>query len=719
MAKRFSVESVFTAIDRISRPIDRMSRRVDRFARKTRKVMRSVGNAVAGVARTARNAALGVAAGVAVVGAGVQRIVDKGADFEQTMVSAGTKFTEPIKKGTEDFKKLEETALRVGGNTEFTAKQAAGALEFMAKAGENAEVSMGALASQVDLATASQIDLDRATDIASDSIGPLGLQAETTAERIEAYAKAADLMATTTAMANLGAEELFESVKAGAGTFKGAGQDVETFLGAVGVLAADGIKGSKAGKDLARVFARLGSKGGEAAKQMKRLGLSIKEPKTGKIKELPQILTEIKAKTDKMSEGRRLAVLFALFGKNSKAAGDALLSNIPKLEEYTEKARQAEGESARMAETMRDTTAGGIKSMASAFEAIELAAFKEIQPEVDEIVKSVTDWMRLHKQDVAKAVRVGLEKAKQAFVELKPVVMDVVSAVQDMIENWEETKATLKTVLKIYLGYKAAMVAIRTASIALKVANWALSDSYGGLARSSRAAAGALRGGKGLRGALNASASTGKGFLGSINKINSKLGKAGLQGAALAAGFAVGAMLGEFLDEKFDVSGKINSWINELSGLNDQMDRMEKRTKREAVTELSIDDQIERFRSDAEKDLEQARKIQGTFGGTFFGDVEGLTDQARAGFQTVAILEARRAEMVAQGIDPSVATGLDASPQTEPQVVNANDAVITEVREIREQKQEVTINIKDPSGVAEVEQPALQDTVQVKKSGGI
>ena len=198
MASRFSIETIFKAVDQMSAPSKKMQRSVGGIGKAAERHIMRADKALSGWMRSTRSFALGATVALAPVGFVLGDIIKTGAEFEQTLVNAGAKFPGMVTKGTAAFQKLSDAAREVGRTTEFTASQAAGGLNFLAMAGFNAEQAMSALPGLVDLATASQSDLARASDIATDTLGSFGLLAEDAAERARNLARVNDVLVKTT-----------------------------------------------------------------------------------------------------------------------------------------------------------------------------------------------------------------------------------------------------------------------------------------------------------------------------------------------------------------------------------------------------------------------------------------------------------------------------------------------------------------------------------------
>lgn len=464
VAQRFSIDAIFRAVDLISSPTKRMSANVGKAAAKMEVALGKVNGRIGKIKSGAAGLGRAVAVGATVAAVGLAKIVSTGADVEQTLVNAGSKFSSgTILRGTKAFDDLADAALRVSGATEFSGTEAAGALEFMAKAGESAHVSMGSLGTFADLATVATVDLATAADLASDAIGPLGLMTDDLSKKSANYAKTADLMAQTTNMANVGMEELFESIKIGAAPFRSTGQDIDQFLASVATLAGTGLKGSKAGKDLARIMSRITDSATKAQPALKKLRVSFKDRK-GNIRDFLDIMTDVDKATKKLSETKRSQRLSDLFGANSKAAGIAILENLKKTRDFQETLRKSEGVTARLAAIQRDTAAAKIKEFWSTVESIVIRVFFIIRDDVEKIVTSMTAWARANKEVFSAAVVDSLRFIKDnlhLIVDLTPKVLKFVAALWALsivLSVLETTLAIVGAVATVTAGTFALVV---------------------------------------------------------------------------------------------------------------------------------------------------------------------------------------------------------------------------------------------------------------------
>lgn len=401
MAGRFSVEAVFKAVDRVTAPVSRMQNRVGKFTRGAGQGFHKLNRSVEKFSNGVKRGAVVVAASTALIGAALAGVVTTGAQFEQTIVNAAAKFPGEIRRGTEAFKALEEAARQTGKTTEFTASQSAEALNFLAMAGFSAEGAVAALPGVVDLATAASIDLATASDIATDSLGALGLATKDTAQLQKNLARVNDVMAKTATTANTSIEAMFEALKEAGPLAVTAGQSFETTAALIGELANSGKKGSDAGTILKNVFTRLAAPVAKGAKLLNRFGVQTKDA-NGDLLDVVDILGQLDKSLAGLGTAERSGVLEGIFGKIPLAGVNILLqSGSKRLNEYRRELEGASGASSTMATVMRDTVQGRLNSLKSAVEGVSISIFSMNRGPLVDVIERLTDWTRANEQLIA------------------------------------------------------------------------------------------------------------------------------------------------------------------------------------------------------------------------------------------------------------------------------------------------------------------------------
>ena len=409
MAGRFSVEGTFRMVDRMTRPIQRIEARLNRFVRGAQSGFRGIQEFV-GITRgafLALGAAI-VAASAAAVHA-LHEVIQTGMEFDQQLTAAAAKFPGQVRRGTAAYRQLEEAAQRVGRETEFSASQAAEALDFLAMAGFNAEQAVAALPGVVNLATAAQMELGQATDIASDTLGAFGLMSQDAAALGTNLARVNDVLARTSTTSNTTVEQMFEAIRAGGPVAHAAGASIETFSSLLGTLAGSGIKGAEAGTALRNVFLRLQAPTGAARAALRRLHVSTQDAQ-GNMRDINEILGDLGGSLDGLGTAQRANVLTAIFGNRAVTATNVLLeAGNDRLNEYRTTLEGATGAATEMATTMRDTAGGDLASMNSAIEGLKLGIWELVRGPFRAVLQSVTEWVRANQGDIAGGLRTAVE----------------------------------------------------------------------------------------------------------------------------------------------------------------------------------------------------------------------------------------------------------------------------------------------------------------------
>jgi TP901 family phage tail tape measure protein len=401
MAGRFSVETIFKAVDKLTAPVSRMQNSIGKFTRSASdglgRLNRRFSKVGDGIKKVGRNMLIGAA----VIGGAMTSVIATGAQFEQSIVNASAKFPEGIKRGTDAFQALENAARKTGSTTEFTASQSAEALNFLAMAGFSAENSIAALPGVVDLATASALDLGTATDIASDSLGAFNLMTKDSQQLGRNLQRVNDVIAKTATSANTSVTDLFESIKDGGPVATTAGASLETFAALAGTLANAGIKGSRAGTTLKNTFLSIAAPSTSAAKILKRLSVSTQDA-DGNMLDIVETLDSLNKALDGLGTAERSAILEGIFGKIPIAGVNVLLAaGTDQLNDYRRALEGAGGASAAMAQIMRDTLQGRLNSLKSAVEGVSISLFSMTNGPLVEAIEKTTEFVRANEQLIA------------------------------------------------------------------------------------------------------------------------------------------------------------------------------------------------------------------------------------------------------------------------------------------------------------------------------
>lgn len=393
MAGRFSVEAVFKAVDRVSAPVSRMQNRVGMFTRSMESGLTSASKRMDKISKSITDGAKTVAVPLALVSLAFADIIKTGAEFEQTLVGAASKFG-GIKKGSPVFKELDAAARKAGKTTEFSATQSAEALTELAAAGFNVKTSIGALPYVIDLASAAGMDLATATQITADSMGAFGLMTEDPIQALKNMNRVMDVMSMTADASTLSVEQIFESFKKAGPIATAAGLQIETVASMLGVMAGAGVKAELAGTAVQNMLLNMASPTNKARDMMKKLGVSFKDS-SGNFKDMPVIIDQLNKSMSKMTAPQKAAALEALFGREGLGGMVAMVNaGGSAFEDFRKKVDGALGSTASKAAMMRDTFSGSMKSLGSAIEDVKISIYAMNSGPLKEVVDRMTDWIR-------------------------------------------------------------------------------------------------------------------------------------------------------------------------------------------------------------------------------------------------------------------------------------------------------------------------------------
>lgn len=210
-----------------------------------------------------------VGAGVTAVGAGIAAglgvAVNKAAEFEQGMANA---FSVMAPEEVTEFRdELEKLAVTMGANTKYSATEAAQGIEELIKAGVSIQdVLSGGLDGALSLATAGELELADAAEIASTALNAFKADAISVNDAADILAGAANASATSVG-------ELKFSLSAVSSVASGVGLSFEDTTTALALFAQNGLKGSDAGTSLKTMLMRLTPTTDAAAAEFDKLGL--------------------------------------------------------------------------------------------------------------------------------------------------------------------------------------------------------------------------------------------------------------------------------------------------------------------------------------------------------------------------------------------------------------------------------------------------------------
>lgn len=282
----------------------------------------------------------------------------------------------------EDMAALKTQALELGKTMPFTAKEVAEAQKYQAMAGMKVNDILEMTPKLLKLSIASGEDLARTSDILTDNMSAFGLELKH-ADRLM------DIMAATANNSNTSIAELGEAYQYVAATSRSF-ESLEEVNILLGILADNGIKGAKAGRNLAAVYSRLSKTTPDMDKALKKVGLSLYDG-NGKFKGLRTILEELKPKLAKMTDEQRNYMLVTLAGtENLKVLTSVLGYSAEGIKKVAGAVNNATGAIEENYKRTKDTPLNKIKALESAWENFKLTLADKAAPAMVKMIEDLT-----------------------------------------------------------------------------------------------------------------------------------------------------------------------------------------------------------------------------------------------------------------------------------------------------------------------------------------
>ncbi len=467
---RYSIEAVFKAVDQMSRPLKKMTTQNRRFTRAISrdfaKAQRSVDNFGRNLNRNIGRAASRIAAaGFLVIGAGVAFATREFINFDQVIVGATSRFKD-LELGTEKtaiaMSELKRTARETAKVTQFTAVEAAAGLNFFAKAGFTSAEAMAALKAQVDLATVAELDLATTSDITSDLLGALGLNAADSATKIDNLAKLSNSLGVAANMANVTLTDIFETLKIAGPIATAAGEDMDTLIAITASLGSAGIKGSMGATAIKNAYLNLATNAPAVQKALERIGLAqsdFVDQETGTL-DMVKAMKLLGDATKGMGKVEQLAVFEQIFGKRAVAGAVNISKSLSEIELITQ-ALAADKNIADIADQIRTGLGMQVKILKSGL--LELGF----------------QFVEAFEKDGRGALS-NLIMAVQNF-DMKPVIAGVKTAIKFIGTLFKIIKPFLPLILSIVAAWKLYKITMIAAAAIQALMNIAMTANPIGL----------------------------------------------------------------------------------------------------------------------------------------------------------------------------------------------------------------------------------------------
>lgn len=347
-----------------------------------------------------RGSLMTVGIGVSAFGAGIGKAVSMSANLQQSWITTKNLLVtggESVRATTKNVAEMQRNAVTYSKQYGYSQKEIADQYTELVKRGYSAGQSLGSMKTMLQAARASGDDYSDVVKNVSSTLDAFNLRQNKSSEQVirnskrvtNAMAYAADMTATDFK----GMGEAMSYVSASAHQ---AGQSVETTTAAVGELSNAGIEGTRAGTGMRKVMNSLLAPTAAAKTELKKYGMSIDDfrTKSGKLKQLPEIMKEINSHTKDLGKADKGAFFKAVFGTTGQQAAMVLAQNSKAMNDLVEAEKKAEKNNyvENLAKRNMASTKMQMKQLQMQAQAFAIQIGNTLLPAVNKVGQAISKW---------------------------------------------------------------------------------------------------------------------------------------------------------------------------------------------------------------------------------------------------------------------------------------------------------------------------------------
>ena len=287
----------------------------------------------------------------------------------------------------------------LGATTAFTASQVGDASVTLARMGLGVNGVKNGLKPMLNLTRATGTETHRvgeAAQFAASTLGQYDLEASK-------FADICDVMAYA---ANHSAMDIFdmgEAIKIAGPSAKTVNEDIRDTAASLMLLANAGVRGSLAGTSLRKIYQSLAAQSGKVEglskeqiaegvagqEQLRQMGISIVDPKTGNLRKAADIMAEMAEKVKDMANGEKINFATDIFDLRGSLGALTMLKNPWDLKKFRQELNSVTGYAQKAAEEIENGPGGMLRLLRSQFEDIAIsigeAVYSVIEPFKDNL----------------------------------------------------------------------------------------------------------------------------------------------------------------------------------------------------------------------------------------------------------------------------------------------------------------------------------------------
>jgi len=445
MTGRYSVSTIFKAIDRTTGPMRRMLRNATVASNRMKMQFDKLGRVAGKVSQKIGSLGRKMLVFGTIAAASLTKALGPGAEFEQAITDVGA----VMLKTRSEIQPLEEQALRLGKTMVFTASQVANAQQQLAKAGFEMNEVLAATPGLLAATAASGQGLVEVSQVVASTLKGFRMD-PAEAERV---ANVLALASSRSKSSILSLGESLQNVSSTAAQFFGK-EGFEAVTTFVALLQDIGLDASVAGNAVNVMFTQLSVPNQKIQQFMRRANVSFRDLE-GNLKGPREMLDAFNETLSTLTGNMdKAAFMFELVGMRGQRASIPLaeLAKAGRFEELLTALEGATDEAHRMAALRLSTVKGSVTLLKSAFDGVLIKLFNSSRGPLKELIDRTT--VRLLEEGPAIAERWGRGLAH-------------------FFSNFESNVEKAMTIAKLVGILWAVATAIEGVAGAIKIANFA------------------------------------------------------------------------------------------------------------------------------------------------------------------------------------------------------------------------------------------------------
>jgi len=558
------------------------------------------------------------------VAAALRSSVKVGTEFSAIMARTGAIMNSSNPAWMSDTGSMAAMEMQVralGQSTAFTASEVAQGLNELGMAGLSAGDAVLALRPSLDLAMIGNIGMGQSADIATNVMMTFGKSASDLTEVV-------DVMATAVTNSNTTIEQLANSLTYAGPAAQTAGISMRDTVAAIEAMANSGIKSSRSGTALRRLFVSLLNPTKKGADMMEQYGISVLDAE-GKTRGLVDIVKQLNKALAGVSGGERLGAIQDLVGVYATSPVAALIDQSDNLVNLRNQLDHVAGAAERMRSKIEDTLSKDWNQVVSAFQEVQITAFDAYETRMREGSMRLATWLveltqpieTLADGSTISQLDLVLQRAENlaqvigyvvgGFAALKAVAVagNLFGALASDMTRLGQISGVLRTrMAETVVGLKGYNYTLAASTVAARAKNAALHPLNTTLALTTGSAIGARNAVAGLSVAMSA--------------LSKALGWAGLVWGIYEAGKAA------FGD---DARQDIIDQRTETDALKSSYENL-----KDAMKQVSLEKEKQALRENVKADQASVTELQGMnsrISGALADDASGLDEQTRKSLQ--------------------------------------------------------------------------------------